>query len=86
MLPCFFVKYFHMECPGCGTQRAFAALVQGEIMQSVKLYPALLPYMFTLLLLSLQLLFKWRSGGLVVMYSFLISTAVMVVSYLTKLF
>jgi hypothetical protein len=85
LLPCFFVKFFHIECPGCGTQRAFMALLNGELMSSVKLYPALMPYMFTLLLLLLQLKFQWCSGGKAVMWSFIISIAIMVVSYLIKL-
>ncbi|MFO0355522.1 MAG: DUF2752 domain-containing protein [Sphingobacteriaceae bacterium] len=85
MAPCVFVKYFHIECPGCGTQRAFVALLKGEVWQSIKLYPALIPFLMTLLLLVSQLLFKFRSGAFYVMYAFIVSAAIMMISYVIKL-
>lgn len=85
MAPCVFVKYFHIECPGCGTQRAFVALLKGEVWQSVQLYPALIPFIITIFLLLLHLIFKFRSGAFYVMYAFISSAAIMMINYVIKL-
>lgn len=82
---CVFVKYLHIECPGCGIQRAFIALLKGEWSQSVHQFPALIPYIITLLLLTLQIAFKWKSGGTWVMWSFVVSVTIMIISYAFRL-
>ncbi len=53
-LPCVFKALFHFDCPGCGFQRSAIALLQGNILMSIKLYPALLPMLlfFTVLILN----------------------------------
>lgn len=85
MAPCVFVKYLHIECPGCGIQRAFVALLKGELVQSIQLFPAMIPYMITLLMLIIQLFFKFRSGAYYVMYGFIASVTIMMISYMIKL-
>jgi hypothetical protein len=85
MAPCVFVKYLQIECPGCGIQRAFIALLKGEFGESVKLFPALLPYIATIGMLIWQLIFKSRSGAYYVMYAFIVSVVVMITSYVVKL-
>ncbi len=82
---CVFVKYFHMECLGCGTQRAFIALLRGDLTLSLKLFPALLPYLTTIMATVLHLIFKFKNGGLFVMWGFILSAGIMVVSYVIKL-
>ena len=42
---CVYVKYFGIECPGCGLQRSFIALLRGDFLLSFSLYPALIPMM-----------------------------------------
>jgi hypothetical protein len=85
MLPCLFVKYLHVECPGCGTQRAMAALLRGEVLLSFQLYPALIPYLITVMLTAFQLVIKWKQGGFVVMGAFILSALVTVVHFVIKL-
>ena len=36
MIPCFSKKYLGIECPGCGLQRSFIALLKGNIVESLK--------------------------------------------------
>jgi hypothetical protein len=43
MLPCLSKQITGMDCPGCGIQRSISLLIEGEIVQSFMMYPALLP-------------------------------------------
>ena len=40
MLTCPSVKYFSIECPGCGMQRSMIALLKGNFSGSLVMYPA----------------------------------------------
>ncbi len=82
---CAWFKYTGVECFGCGSQRAIIALLRGEVYESVKLFPALIPLLFTLSVFMFQLIFKWSKGGLVIMWGFGISAAIMLASYIVKL-
>ena len=42
-LPCLVKNALGIECPGCGFQTAIFMLFRGEITDSVKTYPALIP-------------------------------------------
>ncbi|MCX7862539.1 MAG: DUF2752 domain-containing protein [Bacteroidales bacterium] len=84
-LPCFYKKYFHIECPGCGMQRALILLLKGKIWESIQTYPALLPMMLMVVLLIFHLLFKFKNGARILLYLFVINTAVIVVFYIFKI-
>lgn len=34
---CPIYRYFHIECPGCGTTRALAALLHGNVLEALRL-------------------------------------------------
>ena len=40
MLPCLFKTLFGFECLGCGFQRAFFLLFQGQFLAAFEMYPA----------------------------------------------
>ena len=73
------------DCPGCGMQRAFIELLKGNIVESIQLYPALLPTIFTLLFTILHLIFKFKNGAAIVKYSFIITVSIVVISFLLKM-
>jgi Protein of unknown function (DUF2752) len=84
-LPCLIKATFHVECPGCGLQRSFIALLQGNVLQSLKFYPALLP-----LLILISIMFinsKWQLSFLGKCIKFGIPSvfAIIVLSYMYKL-
>jgi Protein of unknown function (DUF2752) len=41
MLPCLFKKTFGIDCFGCGTQRAFFLVMEGNFYEAFKLFPAI---------------------------------------------
>ena len=54
LLPCFYKQVFGFSCPLCGSQRAVVLLCQGQIWESMKMFPPLLPLTITLMLLMLK--------------------------------
>ena len=85
-LPCFYKQCFHIDCPGCGAQRAFVELLRGHLKQSFLLYPALIPIMVMLLYLALHLRFKFENGARNLKILFIVCAAIVVFNYIYKLF
>ncbi|MCD4747712.1 MAG: DUF2752 domain-containing protein [Bacteroidales bacterium] len=84
-MPCFYKKYFGIECPGCGMQTAFIELLKGNISESIIIYPALLPTIFMIIYLILHIIFKFRQGALVLKISFIFTASIIVINYICKL-
>ncbi len=85
MLRCPYKALIGMDCPGCGMQRAFVALLNGNFRESLQLYPALIPVIFTLLLTFIHLIFKLKSGAVFIKYSYVVTIAIMMISYVLKM-
>ncbi len=51
-LPCLVKESIGIECPGCGFQTAVFMLLRGEIVNSVKTYPGLIPLIVFLALVA----------------------------------
>lgn len=52
--PCLFHQLWGINCPFCGFQRSVIALLQGDWVGSLLLFPALFPLAVTLALLAVQ--------------------------------
>lgn len=52
MLPCLNKALFGIDCPGCGAQRAFIMVLQGDFKSAFFLYPAI----YSLILLGIVLI------------------------------
>ncbi|WP_353620729.1 DUF2752 domain-containing protein [Gabonibacter chumensis] len=50
-LSCWIKALCGMDCPGCGFQTAMLLLMKGEVSESIVTYPALLPFMWFILLI-----------------------------------
>jgi|LauGreDrversion4_2_1035121.scaffolds.fasta_scaffold32304_4 hypothetical protein len=85
MLDCYFKKYFFIDCPSCGMQRAIESLFHGEILKSISFNAALIPLMVTFLILIFQLFFKKISGGKWIVISFSFSAFIMFAQLVSKL-
>ncbi len=84
-LPCLIKAIFHIECPGCGFQRSFIALLAGNVKESFLLYPALmsiLGFIFLLLIQTRFTIFKEEKLVKIGLYSIFI---IILFSYIVKL-
>lgn len=85
MMPCFYKQISGIDCPGCGMQRSFIELLHGNFIASIKMYPALLPVLFTLGLTAAHLYFKFKNGAVFIKYSFIFTISIITISYIIKL-
>jgi hypothetical protein len=84
-LPCFYKKYLGVECPGCGMQRSIIALLKGDILESLRIYPALGSTIILFTLLIIHLVFKLKNGGKILIWTFLINTIIVICAYIVKI-
>lgn len=85
MLPCFYKRFLGIECPGCGMQRAIIELLKGNIMESLKAYPPMIPIFLMLAFLVIHLVYKFKNGAVYLKISFIFTTSIIVINYIYKL-
>ncbi|NSW45800.1 MAG: DUF2752 domain-containing protein [Bacteroidales bacterium] len=81
---CFYKKFLGIECPGCGMQRSLIALLKGNIVESLQLFPALIPLILMFIFLILHLKFQFKHGARILIFWFIINTLIILVSYILK--
>jgi Protein of unknown function (DUF2752) len=78
-------KYLHIECPGCGFQRSVIYLLDGRLMDSLRLYPATIPLLSLLIFTCIHLKYKFLHGAMIIKY-LQFSVAIMIlVFYIYKI-
>ncbi len=85
MLPCMNKQLFGVECPGCGTQRAIAFLMEGEFWEAFKMFPAIYTLVLFFIFLALHLLDKKRNYYKLVIASAILNGAVILIAYFIKI-
>lgn len=83
-VPCIYKKYSGVECPGCGMQRAFIALLKGNFIESLQLYPALIPVILLVVFLIIHLFFKLKNGARLVKILFFVNVFIIMTNYSFK--
>jgi len=73
-----------LDCPGCGLQRSFVALLEGDMAGSIAMYPALLPMLLMLVVLVAHLIFKFQHGATWLKGLFIFNVVVIVINYVLK--
>ena len=84
-LACFYKSVFGVECPACGIQRAFIALLRGDIIESISLFPALIPTIFMLIFLVVHVIFKLKNGAKILISLLIFNVVIIFISYIYKL-
>lgn len=85
MLPCLSKKLFGIDCFGCGIQRAFVLLFQGEFEAAFYMYPAIYSMLLFFLFIGIKFLDKSRDYHKIIMTFGIITAIMMVTSYFYKL-
>jgi len=85
MVECSWKSHFGVECFGCGFQRSFLLLLEGNIWESIKMFPATIPIIFVLFYTGAHLLFKYKNGARNIVILFSTSVALMLGSFVWKL-
>ena len=86
LLTCPSKHLFHVDCPGCGLQRSFLDLLEGNFVESFRLYPAIVPMLFCFIFTVLHIKFKFKYGAEIIKISFIFTASVIVISYVYKIF
>ena len=85
MLDCYWKSTFGIECFGCGFQRSVELMLHGEIIDSISLFPALIPFVITIVYTLLHLNFKFKNGARHIVIFFIVTVLIMLISYFYKL-
>ncbi|MFV8393645.1 DUF2752 domain-containing protein [Flavobacterium sp. LB2P6] len=84
MLPCLSKTLFGIECLGCGFQRGFLLLLQGDFEGAFKMYPALFTTLLFLGILGLNFIDKTRNYKIIIIGSAILNGVFMIVGYYFK--
>lgn len=74
-----------MVCPGCGMQRSAIALLKGEVGESLRLYPALIPLLVLIGFTTLHLYAKFTNGGKIIIALQTAVVSIITVHYIYKI-
>ena len=85
MLTCPSVKYFSIECPGCGMQRSMIALLKGNFSGSLVMYPALLPLLLLCGYFLHHLKYKFSNGSKIIIGLQMAVVSIITAHYIYKI-
>jgi hypothetical protein len=85
LLTCPSKKFLHIECPGCGLQRSYIALMKGDVAGCFQMYPAAMPMLLLFCYLLLHLLFRFKSGGKILTILYIFCASIIAVHYIYKI-
>ena len=84
-LPCIYKLATGHDCPGCGMQRAIILLLRGNLIESVKMYPPLIPVLIMLGFLVAHLIFKFKHGAKTLVWMFIFNVIIILCNFFYKL-
>ena len=84
LFTCFIKSHFGLDCPGCGLQRAFIALLKGNVSESIHYHAALIPFIITITALIIQLNIKHVNGGKWVMWLFIVTVLITLIQFVIR--
>ncbi|MCT4582002.1 MAG: DUF2752 domain-containing protein [Flavobacteriales bacterium] len=85
MLKCHWKETFGVECMGCGFQRSLMALLEGDFLTSLSLFPATIPLLFTFVYTVAHLIFGYQKGARNIIILFSFSAFLMLANFIYKI-
>lgn len=82
---CPFREHAGLECPGCGLQSSIIALLKGNVLESILLFPALIPLLAMFAFLGIHLAFNLKHGALMLKIFYISNTVLILGGYIYKL-
>ncbi|MNK12915.1 hypothetical protein D3C87_309930 [compost metagenome] len=86
MLACSWKKSTGLDCPACGFQRSFDELVHGHFVESLQLFPALLPFIFLVIYSGLHLWNPKKFPARIIVVNVCVVGALMIGNWVYKMF
>ncbi|GAB1857604.1 DUF2752 domain-containing protein [Flavobacteriaceae bacterium MHTCC 0001] len=86
MLPCLSKKFFGIECMGCGLQRSFFLLIQGEFVAAFKMYPAIYPLVLLFIMIGINTFKPFKHSYKIIVTLAITAATVIVTSFIIKTF
>ncbi|RYD59495.1 MAG: DUF2752 domain-containing protein [Sphingobacteriales bacterium] len=85
LLRCPFKEWTQLDCPGCGFQRSFIALLKGDFAASWHFYPPGIFLLLTLVVLVIHLKFDLKHGAFILKILYIVAAVVMGTNYIYKI-
>jgi hypothetical protein len=85
LLPCMNKTLFGIECMGCGTQRAFLLVLNGEFTAAFKLFPAIYTTLLLFVFLGLHFIDKSRNYHKFIIGLALFNAIIMIIAYFYRM-
>lgn len=85
MFPCLNKQFFGLDCLGCGAQRAFILVLQGNFKAAFQMYPAIYPILLLLLFLITDLFIKFKNSWPIKISLIILSALIIIGSYIIKM-
>lgn len=86
LIPCLNKEIFGMECYGCGGQRAFVFLLQGEFLAAFKMFPAIYPLLILLIFVIFNIFYRFKNDFIIKIGLILLTAAIIFINYAVKMF
>ncbi|RZK49805.1 MAG: DUF2752 domain-containing protein [Pedobacter sp.] len=85
LLTCPFKASTGIDCPGCGIQRSFVQLIQGNLVASFKFYPPTIFIVVLLIFTAVHLKFDFKNGAFIIKMLYIAITITIVANYIYKI-
>ena len=85
MIPCMNKQLFGIDCLGCGTQRAFLLVLNGDFAAAFQMFPAIYTTILFFITLGFHFIDKSRKYDKIIIVLAIINAIIMITSYIYKM-
>lgn len=83
--PCITHIIFGIDCPFCGFQRSFIALISGNLSASIAYFPALIPLLITAVVSVISLKIRNSYFKQIVVWMLIVDLLIVMLNWIVKL-